>query len=161
MGVAPARAYHDAIVIRQTGHSARWPCGGPIGWPPQPIGRPAGNVDFRHRGQTAEGSSMTRRPQAPASYAASLAVEPVAAAVPPAATEAQQGRGRRPLEDKADPSVVYLHPAGKKSLRLYAVERGVKVHDLLLEAIEAWAAEKGLAGPWRVPSAAPPRRQRG
>jgi hypothetical protein len=104
---------------------------------------------------------MTRRPQAPASYAASLAVEPVAAPVAPAATDAPQGRGRRPLEDKADPSVVYLHPAGKKSLRLYAVERGVKVHDLLLEAIEAWAAEKGLAGPWRVPSAAPPRRQRG
>ena len=105
---------------------------------------------------------MTRRSQAPVSYAASLAVEPVGAPVPQAApVEVQQGRGRRPLEDKADPSVIYLHPAGKKSLRLYAVERGVKVHDLLLEAIEGWAAEKGLAGPWRVPSAAPPRRQRG
>jgi len=56
--------------------------------------------------------------------------------------------------------VIYLHPAGKKSLRLYAVERGVKVHDLLLEAIEGWAADKGLAGPWRVPSAAAPRRKR-
>ena len=105
---------------------------------------------------------MTRRPQAPSWYAASLAVEPVATPVSaPAPLEAQQqGRGRRPLEDKADPSVIYLHPAGKKSLRLYAVERGVKVHDLLLEAIEGWAAEKGLVGPWRVPSAAPPRRQR-
>jgi hypothetical protein len=110
---------------------------------------------------------MSRRP-APVSYAASLTVEqqPV-----PAATASdrsrqvpeflQQSRGRRPLEDAADPSVLYLHPAGKKALRLYAVERGVKVHDLLLEAVEAWAAERGLPGPWRVPSAGPPRRQRG
>jgi hypothetical protein len=68
--------------------------------------------------------------------------------------------GRRPLEEAADPSVLYLHPTGKKTLRLYAVERGVKVHDLLLEAVESWAASKGLAGPWRVPSAGPPRRRR-
>ena len=37
----------------------------------------------------------------------------------------------------------------------------MKVHDLLLEAIESWTAGKGLAGPWRVPSAGPPRRRRG
>ena len=64
------------------------------------------------------------------------------------------------MEDKADPSVLYLHPTGKKALRLYAVERNMKVHDLLLEAVEAWATEKGLPGPWRVPSAGPPRRRR-
>ena len=115
---------------------------------------------------------MSRRPAAPVSYAASLAVTPsptVAQAPQPAAQATaawdtrtpQQGRGRRPLEDAADPSVLYLHPAGKKALRLYAVERGCKVHDLLLEAVEAWASQHGLAGPWRVPSAAPPRRQRG
>jgi len=73
---------------------------------------------------------------------------------------AGQGRARRPLENVADPSVLYLHPAGKKALRLYAVERHCKVHDLLLEAVENWAASKGLAGPWRVPSAGPPRRRR-
>ncbi len=110
---------------------------------------------------------MSKRPSAPVSYAASLAVEaPAAAPVPEPAgqgPERAQGpvRGRRPLENAADPSVLYLHPTGKKSLRLYAVERGVKVHDLLLEAVEAWAADKGLAGPWRVPSAGPPRRHRG
>jgi len=27
-------------------------------------------------------------------------------------------------------------------------ERGVKVHDLLPEAVETWAAEKGLGDPW-------------
>lgn len=119
---------------------------------------------------------MSRRPGAPVSYAASLMVEPPKppqpTPAPPAAPapaarssvaepEVVQGRGRRPLEDAADPSVLYLHPVGKKALRLYAVERGVKVHDLLLEAVEAWAAERGLSGPWRVPSAGPPRRRRG
>ena len=116
---------------------------------------------------------MSKRPGAPVSYAASLMVEPPQAVSSPTAApavtatrravdepEVVQGRGRRPLEDAADPSVVYLHPAGKKALRLYAVERGVKVHDLLLEAIESWASEKGLAGPWRVPSSGPPRRRR-
>jgi hypothetical protein len=113
---------------------------------------------------------MSRRP-APLSYAASLVVGQPLATVPiaeasqrqPAEEEeaaAGQGRGRRPLEDAADPSVLYLHPAGKKTLRLYAVERGVKVHDLLIEAVEEWAASRGLTGPWRVPSAGPPRRRR-
>lgn len=117
---------------------------------------------------------MTRRP-APVSYAASLAVEvpvsvpvtrPQAPALPDEHTgEAEmlplgQGRVRRPLEERADPSVLYLHPAGKKALRLYAVEKGVKVHDLLLDALEEWAAARGLQGPWRVPSAGPPRRKR-
>jgi len=111
---------------------------------------------------------MSKRAAAPLSYAASLTVGPLAAASPttpeqPVMTNAGslgQGRGRRPLEEAADPSVLYLHPMGKKALRLYAVERGVKVHDLLLEAVEIWASSKGLAGPWRVPSAGPPRRQR-
>src|SRR5271165_539245 len=106
---------------------------------------------------------MSRRP-APVSYAASLTVEQQSIEMPQTSARpaeiTQQGRGRRPLEDAADPSVLYLHPAGKKALRLYAIERGVKVHDLPLEAVEAWAADRGLAGPWRVPSAGPPRRQR-
>jgi hypothetical protein len=36
------------------------------------------------------------------------------------------GERRRPLEDKSDPSVLYLHPARKKALRLYAVEKGLR-----------------------------------
>ena len=119
---------------------------------------------------------MASRSKAPLSYAASLTIAapardvtsqsqpPVAVASVSAKKDQEaipfQVRGRRPLEDKADPSVLYLHPEGKKMLRLYAVEKGVKVHDLLLEAVEQWAAERGLRGPWRVPSAGPPRRQR-
>jgi hypothetical protein len=130
---------------------------------------------------------MARRP-APISYAASLIVEQpgtsLAVATPVPATTgptrqletpeqrtsrpvsqidiegAGEGRARRPLEDKSDPSVLYLHPVGKKALRLYAVEKGVKVHDLLLEALEEWASARGLTGPWRVPSSGPARRRR-
>jgi hypothetical protein len=130
---------------------------------------------------------MARRP-APISYAASLIVEqpgtssPAVTQIPATAGPLRQphtpeqstsrpvsqigvegtgeGRARRPLEDKSDPSVLYLHPAGKKALRLYAVEKGVKVHDLLLEALEEWASARGLVGPWRVPSSGPARRRR-
>lgn len=119
---------------------------------------------------------MASRPKAPISYAASLTItdpardvirqdQSILAAPPVTVSRDQEAsllhvRGRRPMEDKADPSVLYLHPEGKKALRLYAVEKGVKVHDLLLEAVEQWAAERGLRGPWRVPSAGHPRRQR-
>jgi len=102
-------------------------------------------------------ATRPRRPQheqarvAPVSYAASLAAEALVPPPSPLSPEqghgGGQGRGRRPLENAAAPSALYLHPMGKKSLRLYAVERGVKVHDLLLEAVEAWATDKGLAGP--------------
>lgn len=54
---------------------------------------------------------------------------------------------------------MYLHPAGKDQLRRYAVAQGlkVKVHDLLLEALEEWGAKRGLAGPWRVEPSKPRR----
>ena len=67
-------------------------------------------------------------------------------------------RPRRPLEESSDPTVVYLHPAGKKLLRHYAVEQGCKVHDLLIEAIAQWGKRKGMEGPWRVEPMGPPPR---
>lgn len=90
---------------------------------------------------------MSKRAAAPISYAASLSVESLAAAKPVTSQQSVstddgwsgQGRGRRPLEEAADPSVLYLHPTGKKALRLYAVERGVKVHDLFFEADPEWS----------------------
>ena len=106
-------------------------------------------------------ASLVVEPPKPSQHTPAAPAAPTAAAGPVAEPGLVRGRGRRPLEDAADPSVLYLHPVGKKALRLYAVEKGVKVHDLLLEAVEAWAAEKGLTGPWRVPSAGPPRRRRG
>jgi hypothetical protein len=77
------------------------------------------------------------------------------ATVPP---EGQGGR-RRPMESKSDPTVLYLHPDGKYELKRYALARGpkVKVHDLLLEALEEWAERHGITAPMRVPSERPRR----
>ena len=81
---------------------------------------------------------------------------PVAApSEPPVAQPAR----RRPMESKADPTILYLHPDGKYELKRYALARGpkVKVHDLLLEALEEWAERHGIAAPMRVPSEKPRR----
>ena len=68
---------------------------------------------------------------------------------------------RRPMESKADPTIVYLHPDGKYELKRFALALGpkVKVHDLLIEAIEEWAQRKGISAPIRVPSERPRRGQ--
>jgi len=82
----------------------------------------------------------------------------------PPAEAAQEARfepiaRRRPMEAKSDPTIVYLHPDGKYELKRYALARGakVKVHDLLIEAIEEWAERHGIAAPFRVPSERPRR----
>ncbi len=79
-------------------------------------------------------------------------------APPPPAQEPARS-SRRPILDKSDPTIVYLDPRGKHQLRQYAVAQGlrVRVHDLLLEAIEEWAARRGLPGPFRSPNSRPPR----
>jgi len=61
---------------------------------------------------------------------------------------------RRPMESRSDPTVLYLHPDGKYELKRYALARGpkVKVHDLIMEALEEWAERHGIAAPFRVPS---------
>ena len=70
------------------------------------------------------------------------------------ASPAGQGARRRPMESKSDPTILYLHPDGKYELKRYALARGpkVKVHDLLLEAVEEWAERHGITAPMRVPS---------
>lgn len=77
---------------------------------------------------------------------------------PPAPQEALAGR-RRPMESRSDPTVLYLHPDGKYELKRYALARGskVKVHDLIMEAVEEWAERHGVAAPFRVPSERPRR----
>src|SRR4051812_12439080 len=77
----------------------------------------------------------------------------------PTPREAEQATRRRPMESKADPTILYLHPDGKYELKRYALARGpkVKVHDLLLEALEEWAERHGITAPMRVPSERPRR----
>jgi hypothetical protein len=109
---------------------------------------------------------MARRPP-PVAYGDDLALPAAAgpAVEPPvpqtAADEpADDERGRRrPILDKSAPTLVYVHPSGKHQLRQYAVAQGlkVKVHDLMVEALEEWGAKRGLAGPWRVEPTKPRR----
>ena len=113
---------------------------------------------------------MARKPTPPVSYgddvtmpgaAVTATAHAVRATIEIQADEiAGEGRGgRRPILDKSAPTLVYVHPAGKHQLRSYAVARGlkVKVHDLMLEALEEWGERRGLTGPWRVPPSKPRR----
>lgn len=111
---------------------------------------------------------MARRPGPPISYGDDVALP---GAVAPLVVERAQPdtdatsaveierTGRRPILDKSAPTLLYLHPAGKHQLRQYAVSSGlkVKVHDLLVEALEEWGNKRGLAGPWRVEHSKPRR----
>jgi hypothetical protein len=58
------------------------------------------------------------------------------------------------MESRSDPTVLYLHPDGKYELKRYALALGpkVKVHELIMEALEEWAARHGITAPFRVPS---------
>jgi len=106
----------------------------------------------------------------PVSYGSTVKLTPPPADPPPAESTptapaplpSAEGPGarRRPMESKADPTILYLHPDGKYELKRYALARGpkVKVHDLLLEAVEEWAERHGISGPFRVPSERPRRR---
>lgn len=110
----------------------------------------------------------------PLSYGSTVKLKPThdPLAAAPAAAECPSGGqkstpdvgpgGRpRPMESRSDPTIVYLHPDGKYELKRYALARGpkVKVHDLLMEAIEEWAERHGVRAPFRVPSERPRRRQ--
>jgi len=59
----------------------------------------------------------------------------------------------RTLKDAAVQTVIYLHPAAAKALKRYALDQDVKVHDLLIEALEAWFQGHGLKGPVRAETA--------
>lgn len=85
-------------------------------------------------------------------------LEPATKPTSPALEAASAGR-RRPMESRSDPTVLYLHPDGKYELKRYALARGpkVKVHDLIMEAMEEWAERHGIAAPFRVSSDKPRR----
>lgn len=85
-------------------------------------------------------------------------LEPSSAQSPEDGQNASTGR-RRPMESRSDPTVVYMHPDGKYELKRYALARGpkVKVHDLIMEALEEWAQRHGITAPFRVPSERPRR----
>ena len=56
------------------------------------------------------------------------------------------------MRDDAAPVTLYLHPGARKALKRYALEQDLKVHDLLLEAVEDWFQSHGLQETVRVQS---------
>ena len=103
---------------------------------------------------------MARKPPAaysgmdlePAEPPPSLTVETIGAVAAPK-------RGRPPaaktLREASAPVMLYLHPAGLKALKRYALDQNTKVHSLLLEAVEAWFKAHGLREPVRVTTTQP------
>ena len=89
--------------------------------------------------------------KAAVSYAGlSLGTEPATAASPSATEpvilpERRLGRaGGRTLKEASAHLMLYLHPAAAKALKRYALDQNVKVHDLLIEAVESWFRTHGL-----------------
>ena len=57
---------------------------------------------------------------------------------------------KKTMRDDAAPVTLYLHPDARKALKRYALEQDLKVHDLLLEAVEDWFRSHGLRERVRV-----------
>lgn len=105
---------------------------------------------------------MARKPSAP-SYA-KFALDPEGAeGIPPGDLVASVGArvtilegstGGKTLKDVAKTHLLYLHPNASKTLQRYAVDHSganeVKVHDLLIEAVQDWFDKHGLRGPIRA-----------
>jgi len=72
-------------------------------------------------------------------------VEPTPSMEPVTVPEPRLSRtGKRTLKETSAQVMLYLHPAAVKALKRYAVDQNVKVHDLLIEAVENWFQGHGL-----------------
>ena len=68
----------------------------------------------------------------------------------PVAPHAPAPSTKKTMRDEAAPVTLYLHPDARKALKRYALEQELKVHDLLLEAVEDWFRSHGLRETVRV-----------
>jgi hypothetical protein len=95
---------------------------------------------------------MSRKPSA-ISYD-HLSIGPVTEKEPPAQRSTDkpisQPAAKKNMRDDAAPVTLYLHPDARKALKRYALEQELKVHDLLLEAVEEWFRSHGLRERVRV-----------
>ena len=68
-------------------------------------------------------------------------------AIPTAAALPEQSPGRsegHTLKESSTHLMLYLNPSAAKALKRYALDQNVKVHDLLIEAVEDWFRAHGL-----------------
>lgn len=97
---------------------------------------------------------MSRRPPSISYDALSIGPAPGKPAPAQPAPKSPPASIRRParttMRDEAAPVTLYLHPDARKALKRYAFEQDVKVHDLLLEAVEDWFRSHGLREQVRV-----------
>jgi hypothetical protein len=77
------------------------------------------------------------------------AVTAAAEAVPVASHAAPAELPKGNIKQRAKSMVLYLNPAGHKNLKLYAVEAGRPMHDLVMEALEDWCRRQGITTPMR------------
>jgi hypothetical protein len=89
-------------------------------------------------------ANMTLTPMTTTGEASPSSAEPDAR---PAVAPSRRGEGGRTLKEASAHLMLYLHPAAAKALKRYAVDQNVKVHDLLLEAVEDWFRRHGLREP--------------
>ena len=64
--------------------------------------------------------------------------------LPQATAKPSKPKAGGTLKKSAAQLVLYINPAAAKALKLYAGTNDVKVHDLIIEALEDWVARKGL-----------------
>lgn len=69
-----------------------------------------------------------------------VALDPLPQATAPKAAPKAGGT----LKSSAAQLVLYINPAAAKALKQYAAANDVKVHDLMIEAMQEWFARKGL-----------------
>jgi hypothetical protein len=95
---------------------------------------------------------MARKP--PVSYAA-MELTPSRPSPAPGALRGRGDRARpaghialkaesRTLKEASAHIMTYVHPDAAKALKRYAVENNCKVHDICVEALEAWFRAHGL-----------------
>jgi len=97
--------------------------------------------------------NMTKPPASYGSQVKLKVLKPETAPSDEALVKLAAAARNRPMETRSDPTIIYLHPDGKYELKRYALARGskVKVHDLLIEAVQEWAERHGIVAPFRVP----------
>jgi hypothetical protein len=90
-------------------------------------------------------------PKPPTSYAAfELGPEPEPALEPEPILQPSVQSPRLPkangrtLKEVSAHVMTYIHPDAAKALKRYAVENNCKVHDLCVEALQAWFTAHGL-----------------
>jgi hypothetical protein len=114
--------------------------------------RPTVTAHYQDTIKSGEGCSMSRKP-AVISYdnvTIGPKVDGIAAASQTLPAPVAVTPTRKLMRDDAAPVTLYLHPQARKALKRYAMENDVKVHDLMLEAVENWFRDHGLEGPVRV-----------